>query len=519
MGIYLLHPAWLAASAAIVLPVILHLWNDRRGKVLRIGSVQLLAGASRRMAWSRRLSQRWLLLLRCLLLLALAFLLAGPYWRKGGAAGAGKGWVLEEGGGAGVGGDAGAGVGGSRAAYGPLIDSLLKAGYERHVLDDSVNYWDGFRRADQAAPEGVPFYIFTAGLAQRFSGERPATEREVHWYTARAFDTVRHWVQRAWRMGHDSILVLAGTSQPTGSFYRVESFGDGDGRVTGVTRSTGVMGGARETDSSILRITIYTDPAYRQDGRYVAAAVRALQQYTRRRIELVVTDKMPVGGSDGAPAGRVGGSAAGPSDVSWLFWLALGPVPAGLGFAHVLSYEPGKTMDVDSWVEGVELMKEVQGEGTGLMAMWADGYGRTILGKETDGGRYQKEGGSRYHLFARFDPDWSGLSWSRSFPVLLASLLFGEDASGPAIAADRRVLDPEQIAPVRGDAAADRQAAALRTLTARVRRGDGAGMTMLPQGAIDPASGSAVDLAPAAWLLITLLFILERVISYGKTKT
>jgi hypothetical protein len=461
------------------------------------------------MAWSRRLSQRWLLLLRCLLLLALAFLLAGPYWRKGGAAGAGKGWVLEEGGGDGVGGDAGAGVGGARAAYRPLIDSLLKAGYVRHVLDDSVNYWDGFRRADQAAPEGVPFYIFTAGLAQRFSGERPATEREVHWYTARAFDTARHWVQRAWRMGHDSIRVLAGTSQPTGSFYHVENFAAGGG---------GMMGGTGVMDTSGLRVTIYTEPAYRQDGRYVAAAVRALQEFTRRRIEVVVTDRVP--------------AVAAPADGGWLFWVALRPVPASLGFAHVLSYETGRVVDVDSWVEGVELMKEVQGTGIGLTAVWADGYGRTILGKEIGGGRFPRTGGERYHLFTRFDPDWSGLSWSRSFPVLLASLLFSEDAPGPAIAADRRVLDPEQIAPVQGDAGADRQAAALRTLTARVRRGDGAemrndreemtedreGMRNV-RGGMNMATRGAIDLAPAAWLLITLLFILERVISYGKTKT
>jgi hypothetical protein len=484
VGIYLLHPAWLAASAAIVLPVILHLWNDRRGKVLRIGSIQFLAGASRRMAWSRRLSQRWLLLVRCLLLLALAFLLAGPYW-KGGAAGAGKGWVLDENG--------GNGPVGSRAAYRPLIDSLLKAGYERHVLDDSVNYWDGFRTADQAAPEGVPFYIFTTGLAQRFSGERPATEREVHWYTYAALDTAGHWIQRAWKVGRDSVRVLAGTSQPTGSFYHVENFAAGSAGVAGVT------------DTSVLRITVFTEPAYRQDGRYVAAAVRALQEFTGRRIEVQVTDRLPIGvvGAGAAGAGAAAGPDAGSADAGWLFWLALRPVPAGLGFAHVLCYEPGKTVNVDSWVEGVELMKEVQGEGTGLMAVWRDGYGRTILGKETSRGRY--------HFFSRFDPDWSGLCWSRSFPVLLASLLFSGDAPGPAMTADRRVLDPEQIAPVRGDAGAERQAAALRMLTAKVKTNDRAEMTMPP--------GGAIDLAPAAWLLITLLFILERVISYGKTKT
>jgi hypothetical protein len=496
-----------------VLPVILHLWNDRRGKVLRIGSIQLLASASRRMAWSRRLSQRWLLLLRCLLLLALAFLLAGPYWRKGGTAGAGKGWVLEDGvgdgAGAGGGGDAvGAGAG-SRAAYRLLIDSLLKAGYERHVLDDSVNYWNGFRRADQAAPEGLPFYIFTTGLAQRFSGERPVTEREVHWYTYAALDTVAHWIQRAWKVGRDSVRLLAGTSQPTGSFYRVESFAAGGAGVTGGTEVTGVTG---VTDTSVLRVTIYTEPVYRQDGRYVAAAVRALEEFTRRRIEVVVTERVPAAAVPGA------GVAAGPGAAGWLFWLALRPVPAGLGYAHVLSYESGKTVDVDSWVEGVELMKEVQGTGIGLTAVWADGYGRTILGKEI---------GGRYHLFTRFDPDWSGLSWSRSFPVLLASLLFSGDAPGPAMMADRRVLDPEQIAPVRGNAGAERQAAALRTLTARVKTNDRAEMTVpargemtvAPRGEMMMPPLGATDLAPAAWLLITLLFILERVISYGKTKT
>ena len=170
------------------------------------------------------------------------------------------------------------------------------------------------------------------------------------------------------------------------------------------------------TDTSVLRITIYTEPAYRQDGRYVAAAVRALQQYTRRRIELVVTERVPAVGAAGGPGARpadAGLAVAGQGDAGWLFWLALRPVPAGLGFAHVLCYEPGKTMNVDSWVEGVELMKEVQGEGKEMMAVWADGYGRTILGKEMSGGfqgdregEISREGGSDISfIYSGFDPD------------------------------------------------------------------------------------------------------------------
>src|ERR1700722_1164027 len=160
--LFLLQPIWLAAMAAISVPVAVHLWNDRRGKGLRIGRVGLLAGATKRLAWSRRITQWWLLLLRCLLLLALAFLLAGPYWLSAG----GKGWVLVE---------------GSGGAYAPVIDSLVKAGYERHELGGGGNNWAGFREADSVALPGRDFYVFSTALAARFSGPRPTTGRAIHW--------------------------------------------------------------------------------------------------------------------------------------------------------------------------------------------------------------------------------------------------------------------------------------------------------------------------------------------------
>src|SRR5260221_7176169 len=115
---YFLQPIWLAAMAGIVVPVVVHFWNDRRGKVLRIGSIALLEGASQRMAWSRRLSQWWLLLLRCALVMALALLLAGPYLARAG--GGEKGWGLVDNGGI--------------TAYGGGGGSLVEMGWGKHVL-------------------------------------------------------------------------------------------------------------------------------------------------------------------------------------------------------------------------------------------------------------------------------------------------------------------------------------------------------------------------------------------------
>jgi hypothetical protein len=214
-------------------------------------------------------------------------------------------------------------------------------------------------------------------------------------------------------------------------------------------------------DTSVFRIVIFTDPAFRQDGRYVEAALGALQQFTWRRIKVSVTKEMNGTGGD------------------WLFWLSARPLPALPGFTHILSYEQGKEKTVDTRVEGIEWMKEVEGPVIGR-GVWENGYGRAVL---------SVEGVRSYHFYSRFDPDWSGLVWSPSFPVLLERLLFGAGGAGASVAEDRRVLDPVQIGPVRG------------------------GMT--GRGVAE----SSIDLAPVLWMLIILLFILERVLSHGKRKT
>jgi hypothetical protein len=406
--------------AAIAAPVILHFWNDRRGKVLRIGSISLLTGASQRMAWSRRLSQWWLLLLRCLLLILLAVLLAGPYWRRTGGAGHVKGWVLED---AAVarGEEAAAWTAGEGGVEAPaaglrvMIDSLVKAGWERHILRDSLNYWNGLRAADKEAPAGAPFCVVTTGLLRRFSGERPSTERAIHWHIYTPVDSVRHWVRAAWLSGPDSMRVLTGLSRSTGTNY---------------SRETVVRDSQQHVavDTSVLRVAVCSDLAFLQDGRYVAAALRALQQYTRRRMEVVQTGRAPAA-------------------ADWLFWLSLRPLPAG-AFTHVLYYVPGKERGAETRVEGDGL--------------WKDRDGQVV-----------------------FDVDWNEMVWNGSLPVMMEKLLYGEDTD---VAEDRRVIDPVQVVPAHGSGG-------------------------------EPLAGGSIDLAPAVWWLILLLFITERMVSHGKRKT
>lgn len=413
---HFLQPIWLAAMAGIVLPVVIHFWNDRRGKVLRIGSISFLEGASQRMAWSRRISDWWLLLLRCLLLMALALLLAGPYWvRKDSGK---RGWVLA---------DAGA-----MDVYGARIDSLVKAGWEKRELD-SINYWNGFRAVDVAAPAGTEFRVFSLGLASRFAGMRPNTSRVVHWEVYAPKDSIKQWTEKAWNVTADSARVMTGVARTTGSVFHYETV-------------------AMKADTGMLDLTIYTDAADKQDGRYLEAALRAVQEFTHRRMRVMATSNV----TDGR---------------GWLFWLSEKPLPAMRGFSKVWRYGTGREKKADTWMEGTELYKEIIAPRDGEV-VWKDGYGRGVLVRE----------GDIFNFYSRLNPDWGELVWSRQFPALLARLLFGEEGPG---ARDLRMMDAAQVVPVR-------------------RAGD---------GGKKPVAGGAIDLGMAGWILIFLLFILERWLS------
>jgi len=72
----------MAAAAGIIIPGIIHFWNRKQSKILKIGSISLLTQSYKQQAKSLQLQQRLLLLLRCLLILLIALLLSHPVWEE-----------------------------------------------------------------------------------------------------------------------------------------------------------------------------------------------------------------------------------------------------------------------------------------------------------------------------------------------------------------------------------------------------------------------------------------------------
>ena len=390
----LLQPIWLFALAGLSIPVIIHLWNQRPGKTLRVGSITLVTENAVSHKKSIKLSEILLLLLRCLLLACIAVALAAPFW-KNPANKYSKGWVLM-----------------SRpqlaAVYNhfkPLVDSLLQAGMEFHYFEAGFPKHD-IANVTKAAPDTtvalssyrstvallneqtdakLPLYIFTDNYLEHFAGKRSAVSLNLHWFSY-APDT---------------------------------------------------LGAKQVTDTTSLHITIFSH-AYTNDARYLKAAVDAIQQFSNKNI--VVKSVTAV--------------AAVPAHQDWLCWLADEPVPADKQAANVLVYAKGKAVAGNSYIlpgtgfsfDAIPLYSSItEKDSTKEFAAvnWEDGFGHPLLAVEKTNSK------NYYWLYTHIDPAWNEFPWSNSFPPLLYQLLYADSYHNALSgSAHRAIIDSSQLMPV-----------------------------------------------------------------------
>src|SRR5882757_489284 len=72
------HPAYLWGLLAIALPILVHLFNQRRPRPLAFGAIEFVLRSQRQKARRLRLRQILLLALRCLLIAGIAVALSRP---------------------------------------------------------------------------------------------------------------------------------------------------------------------------------------------------------------------------------------------------------------------------------------------------------------------------------------------------------------------------------------------------------------------------------------------------------
>jgi hypothetical protein len=448
----LLNSIWLFALAALSIPVVIHLWNIRPGRTLKVGSITLIDGASQN-SRSFKLHDLLLLLLRCLLLALLAFVLAMPLWQRHINSLQIKGWVLlprenlKE----------------SYQKFKPTIDSLTKAGYEFHyfnkgfekadlnkVLTDPktvadstthlASYWSLIQRLDGQIPSSLPVYLFTPNRITYFNGEKPKVALSLKWQTYIPADSTSTWLAQAWFTNNNDIQVLQGNSKPSGTSYTSYTIQSAsrntpfivqtdNGRMTVGLKNANTIA----VDTSTWRFAIYAEKNS-ADANYLKAALGSIIEFTKHKaIIKQYADADPI-----------------PPHQRWIFWLSQKTVDKQLvkNGDNLFSYEPGKVKETSSWIANqneslskpkIALYKSVAANPDSGQVIWQDGFGNPILSRD-------KQQTNAYHFYSRFDPSWSDLVWNDDFPKMLLRLII-DQPTGTDIKYDRRAIDIKQILP------------------------------------------------------------------------
>jgi len=491
-------PIWLWAGTAVMIPLLLHLWNVRQGKVLKVGSIELLQQHARQASLSRRFTEIPLLLLRCLLLLLVALLLANPLWQQRGATHK-KGWILlahpygEQ----------------TYLHFKPAIDSLLRQGFQLRYFDNGFaatdtghffinrgqyegeqhgDYWPLLPQLAEAVPPGTPVYIYTVNELRHFTGARPVLPENVQWFTFTPAGKSRQYITQAWLLpgsnhptarGEDtSIRVVLAHSAPAALTYTYHTIPCTEGVHDSfkVQRHEGKWEVERGpysrviADTAVCRIALYTgdNPL---DAKYIQAAIAAMQTTLPHPIQLTAFNS----------------TAPEPQHYQWLLWLSAKPVPAALQAEKVLTYHNGPThtaatvLQTNYPMQPVTLRQYniVNTPEDSLHVLWRNGQGQPVLYSEYTRPHY-------YLLATRFSPAWNTLTWNTAFPALLAQLLLNDGAAADATSReDIRIADSIQLQPQPHTGA---------TTTAAQR--------------------SATPLSQVCWLLILIVLLCERILAY-----
>jgi len=422
----LLSPLALFAAFGILIPVLIHLWNIKSGKTLKIGSIALLGDPSNQRSSSLRITNWPLLLLRCLLILCIALILGDPVQQTKLDVSQQAGWILVE-------------KGNFKklwSSHRKQMDSLLALGYEIHDFDIDfkrlepadtssifsssaeapLTYFALLKQLGTQLEPGRKVYLYVHNLSSRFASKTPPLNLDLHWMLLPMESADTSWNVRSYRSIDQSIIGLTAHSSAGGTYYDKAMLQPGDTAGLAV-------------DTATLRVQIIADQRSK-DAEYVQAAVSAIRQYTRRKISVQRIQNLQQAQQN-----------------SLVFWLGgkapsaeeTGKLPNGI---RLLQYAGGRVQSLASSIKDLhgvslkqaELYKRTAYQGTPGRTIWSDAYGNPLLSQEV------LQGKQVLKFYSRFRPDWNNLVWSENMVLFLLPIVLPDANATKAFKQDRRSL-------------------------------------------------------------------------------
>lgn len=467
-----LYPIGLLALAGMVIPLIIHVWNIRQGKALKIGSIALLAERAALRSRSYRLTDWLLLFLRLLILILIALLIARPWIVNQQRQKMDNGWILLE-----------------KVQFRQVyqqhkdqIDSLLAKGFSLHELKTGfaplswkdtltnreindtipVSYYSLIQQLDQEKCKDFKAVIIASQKIAQLGPVKPVINLDLQWIPLQKADTVSTWTRELNTGKYEAISV------PSATVYR---------KLAGKVQDRYVLieAGNRQSDAT-----------------YIRAAIQAYASYSKINFRLAAFRPEETDRAD------------------LIFWLSAAAIPEELmnklkRGSKLFSYGGGQSFPIHSVQNfgnqggntgpSVRLQQRFKTNRYSGIPMWTDGYGHPLLTR-SEQGNFQ-----HYIYYSRFNPEWSELVWSSQFvrqfiPLLITAHGEWDLTTDPR---DQRTYNPDFKAQHQSDKPE-------RTLVVSHSPG--------PEG----QETSRVLLQQLLWTILFLLICIERFYAFRKFK-
>lgn len=356
----LINSLYLFALLGLLVPIAIHLWNRRKGKVIKVGSIQWLQVSTNSRFSSIKFHQWPLFLLRALLIILLSLLLAGLYRSVEETDNKERvSWILIE-----------PRLVNKEYLQQP-IDSLQRSGYEIRLLRENFplweqekdseplnvteNYWSLLKAIEYRDQVPQKVIVYSHSFLKNFAGRRPSLSYELDWLSFPQKDQV-HFIASALLLNDSLQITLGTTGEAIIYFTRLSrsipknrqqinaknfppifvSPGEAHGTFALAlenSRDTLIV-----TPSPEVRVSIYYDEAYKKDQKFIAAALKAIGKFKNRNIAV-----------QSFPADQYQQQQS-----TWTFWLTDKPVPTELPPEKVIRITPSLTLETNIIYRGVD---------------------------------------------------------------------------------------------------------------------------------------------------------------------
>ncbi|MEQ8926299.1 MAG: BatA domain-containing protein [Fulvivirga sp.] len=288
--------SYLYGLFGLVIPIAIHLWSKKEGKVIQVGSLKYIPEFETKQSKSVKLNELPLLIVRCLVLSLFCLLMAELLTVKKAS---------------------------NTNAIVLIEPSLLQDTRVKNALDtlqmekrllskglsfiedqnesfETVPIWDVFDEVSKLPADTV--YILTTVTENDLRGKRPATNKVVHWLPIESLEN-EEYTHRSFSNGYD----LVATSNAISTKYQWSQ------------RASEVSNQVENWDT--LKIDIVYDLEFEKELKYFQSALATISEIAKRPIIIndITLNKYQNSSSD------------------WLIWLSKEP-PSAQQAGNILSY-------------------------------------------------------------------------------------------------------------------------------------------------------------------------------------